>query len=117
MKSEDTLSGCYLLFLKILFFLLVESRYNFTFNSTDEDNEIRTQEFKFAHDRIQQAAYSLIPDEQRLKTHFQIGRILEKEFPKKIRRKNFTVVNQLNHGISFLNYNEENKVLLKSYRI
>jgi PAS domain S-box-containing protein len=32
--------------------------------------------FRFLHDRIQQAAYSLIPDEQRADFHLRIGRVL-----------------------------------------
>ncbi len=84
-------------------------------NNSEEDNERKTQDFKFAHDRIQQAAYSLIPEEKRLKTHYQIGKILEDRISKEAREeKIFTIVNQLNYGISFLENDSEkvNLVLL-----
>ncbi len=37
------------------------------------DGEIPNFEFRFSHDRIQQAAYSLIPDKIRKETHFKLG--------------------------------------------
>lgn len=108
LNNEDTLSKLFPSIAENFIFSLGLNQDTISLNSKDEDNENKTQEFKFAHDRIQQAAYSLIPDEKRLKTHFQIGRILEKRISKEtLEEKIFTVVNQLNHGISFLNTGEE----------
>lgn len=55
--------------------------------------------YKFAHDRIQQAAYSRIPPEGRAQVHFRVGRLLqEKATPEERERQLFDIVNHLNAG-------------------
>jgi predicted ATPase/serine/threonine protein kinase len=57
--------------------LVDEGLVNFAWrrrHSTDEDDS--HGRYKFAHDRIHQAAYSIIPAKMKSKLHFQIGRIL-----------------------------------------
>jgi predicted ATPase/class 3 adenylate cyclase/tRNA A-37 threonylcarbamoyl transferase component Bud32 len=57
-------------------------------------------EYKFAHDRIQQAAYSLISPEDRQAVHWKIGQVLLKNTPQQMReQKIFDIVNQLNFGL------------------
>jgi len=60
-------------------------------------------ELSFIHDRIQQAFYSLNPDEEKKLLHLRIGRLLDKKV-KGTRRneKIFDIVFQLNTGIQFI---------------
>ncbi|WP_432695653.1 AAA family ATPase [Marinobacterium sp. YM272] len=53
--------------------------------------------FRFIHDRVQQAAYSLIPDDQREALHLQIGRQLQQSLtPDEIDNRIFEITNHLN---------------------
>jgi PAS domain S-box-containing protein len=55
--------------------------------------------YRFLHDRVQEAAYFLIPDEQRAQTHLRIGRILTESTPQeRLEEAIFDIVNQLNRG-------------------
>src|SRR5258705_2630226 len=55
--------------------------------------------YKFLHDRIQQAAYSLIPEERRAEVHLRIGRaLLASTTADQLAEHLFDVANQLNRG-------------------
>ena len=59
--------------------------------------------YKFLHDRIHQAAYSLIPEERRAETHLHIGRVLLTSMtPDGLAEHLFDVANQLNRGAALL---------------
>lgn len=59
--------------------------------------------YQFAHDRLRQAAYDLVPPEQRSSLHWQIGQQLWQNTPPDKRdEKIFEIVTQLNAGISHL---------------
>ncbi|HEY2210502.1 MAG TPA: serine/threonine-protein kinase PknK, partial [Bradyrhizobium sp.] len=59
--------------------------------------------YKFLHDRIQQAAYSLIPDEQRADVHLRIGRVLLTSMTAdELTEHLFDIANQLNRGATRL---------------
>ncbi|KPA15556.1 stage II sporulation protein E [Candidatus Magnetomorum sp. HK-1] len=57
-------------------------------------------EYRFAHDRIQQAAYSLIEEARRPVIHLNIGRLMLKHLSETEREEQiFTIANHLNSGI------------------
>jgi PAS domain S-box-containing protein len=59
--------------------------------------------YKFLHDRIQQAAYSLIPDEHRADIHLRIGRVLLANMTQNdLAEHLFDIANQLNRGAARL---------------
>ncbi|MGF1485701.1 MAG: AAA family ATPase [Prochloraceae cyanobacterium] len=71
-------------------------------------------EYKFSHDRIQQAAYSLISPEKKPVLHWQIGKLLLANIPEKEREKQiFKIVNQLNLGRELIETQPEKNQLAK----
>jgi predicted ATPase/signal transduction histidine kinase len=64
--------------------------------------------YKFLHDRVQEAAYSLIPQELRAEAHLRIGRLLAAQTPpEKQEEAIFEIVNQLNRGSHLITSVEE----------
>ncbi len=64
--------------------------------------------YTFQHDRIQQAAYSLIPQERRPEVHLRIGRLmLARMTAGELAERVFDVANQLNRGSALLIDREE----------
>jgi hypothetical protein len=67
---------------------------------------------KFIHDRVQQAAYSLMPEASRAEAHLRIGRLLAACTPPQEREeKIFDIVNHLNRGTASIISREERENL------
>ena len=59
--------------------------------------------YAFLHDRIQEAAYALIPEAQRAEVHLRIGRLLMAHTPPEARHEAiFEIVNQFNRGAELI---------------
>jgi PAS domain S-box-containing protein len=64
--------------------------------------------YKFVHDRVQEAAYSLIPEAQRDEVHLRIGRRLAAQTPPERREEAiFDIVNQFNRSAALIDSPEE----------
>ncbi|MEL6454071.1 MAG: ATP-binding protein [Cyanobacteria bacterium J06623_5] len=70
--------------------------------------------YRFLHDRVQQAAYTLIEPEQQTKTHYLIGqRRLQHSTPDQQEQQLFDIVNHLNQGIGLVASDAEREQLLR----
>jgi PAS domain S-box-containing protein len=68
--------------------------------------------YRFVHDRVQEAAYSLVPETSRPEVHLRIGRLLAGRTPQEKREEAvFEIVNQLNRGAALIGSREEREQL------
>jgi len=68
--------------------------------------------YRFVHDRVQEAAYSLIPEELRAEAHLRIGRLLIAHTPPEKREEAiFEIVNQANRGAALILLRDEREQL------
>ena len=68
--------------------------------------------YKFIHDRVHEAAYSLIPERLRAEAHLRIGRLLAAHTPAEKREEAiFEIVNQLNRGAALITARGEREQL------
>ncbi len=68
--------------------------------------------YRFVHDRVQEAAYSLIAEASRAQAHLRIGRLLAAQTPPEKREEMiFEIVNQLNRGAALITAPDEREQL------
>jgi serine/threonine protein kinase len=68
--------------------------------------------YRFVHDRIQEAAYSLIPENLRNETHLRIGRLLTAHTsPEQREEAIFEIVNHFNRGAALITSRDEREQL------
>jgi predicted ATPase len=68
--------------------------------------------YRFFHDRVQEAAYSLIPQASRAEAHLRIGRLLAAHTPPEKREEAiFDIVSQLNRGAALITSRDEREQL------
>jgi len=84
--------------------------YKFFQGWKEEDGQAEgiTVSYRFLHDRVQQAAYSLIAEEQKQETHFNIGTLLLEKTPEsQLEERIFEIIPHLNRGIEMITSQEK----------
>jgi predicted ATPase/signal transduction histidine kinase len=70
------------------------------------------QSYRFAHDRVQEAAYLLMPPDERARAHLRIGRLLRARTPAdRVEEAIFDIVNQLNLALELIEDEEEKRAV------
>ncbi|MEG4321086.1 MULTISPECIES: AAA family ATPase [unclassified Microcoleus] len=94
--------------------LIVPVGDDYKFLQTDRNPDQFKVAYRFVHDRIQQAAYSLIPEQRKQAYHLQIGQLLLNNTPlQQQEEKIFDIVNQLNFGSNLLENQQKRDELAK----
>ncbi|MEG4405388.1 AAA family ATPase [Microcoleus sp. MON2_D5] len=98
--------------------LVIPTTKIYKFFTESDSNEVLNASanptYRFLHDRVQQAAYSLIPDSQKKATHLKIGQLLQQNCAEIEREeKLFDIVGHLNRGIELITQPTEREALAK----
>ncbi len=69
---------------------------------------LSNEAYSFVHDRVQEAAYSLLPEGERAAAHLRIGRILAARMePAEIKERIFDLVDQFDRGAALITSQDE----------
>jgi predicted ATPase/class 3 adenylate cyclase len=94
--------------------LIVPIGDDYKFLQTNQNPDRLKVAYKFVHDRIQQAAYSLIPENRKQAIHLKIGQLLLNNISRQQQEeKIFEIVNQLNFGSNLLENPQKRDELAK----
>ncbi len=89
-------------------------QYGLILFTSEFDEELLIQDYKFLHDRVQQAAYALIDEEQKTAVHLQIGRLLlENTEPEVFSEEIFEIADHLNLGVELVTSQQERDEIAK----
>jgi predicted ATPase len=93
---------------------------NFITPLTETDSLVEPESFiinpryQFVHDRVQQASYSLLNDQEKERLHLKVGRVIEELGVEKKTDKNlFTLVNHINFSLALITDPDERKKYAK----
>ncbi|MFB2972176.1 AAA family ATPase [Aerosakkonema sp. BLCC-F183] len=98
--------------------LVIPTTRIYKFFTQSDSNEVlkatANPTYRFLHDRVQQAAYSLIPDEQKKQTHYHIGQLLQQRLSEiEKEEKLFDIVGHLNLAIELITHPNEREELAR----
>ncbi|MBD1922696.1 AAA family ATPase [Microcoleus sp. FACHB-831] len=78
------------------------------------DKELLIHDYKFLHDRVQQAAYALIDEDRKKAVHLQIGRLLlQNTALETLSEEIFKIVDHLNLGVELVTDQDEREGIAK----
>jgi len=75
--------------------------------TSDHDAQMKNVRFRFTHDRVQQAAYNLIAEDQKKAVHLRLGRLLRAAAGQAVNENLFEILQQLNKGRELITSTEE----------
>ncbi|HSF75168.1 MAG TPA: adenylate/guanylate cyclase domain-containing protein, partial [Microcoleus sp.] len=110
--SEQTASGLWKALQEGLILQITEGYSLIQADFQSLNQSVTNPIYKFLHDRVQQLAYSLIPENQKKATHLKIGQLLLHKYSDREREeKLFDIVGHLNLGIELINQLSEREAL------